>query len=207
VSVNGLTLLHLGDELLVEHAAGLLVERAVDGDNIALRKHVLEALDTATSNLLLLLWAERLVVEVQQLLAVESPQSPEHTLTDTADSNGSDDLVLQVILVLGDGGDVPVTCSDLLVSGDEVADEDEDGHDDVLGDGDDVGASDFGDGDTAIGLVGGIEVDVVGSDTGSDGDLEVLRLGQTLSGEVARVEAAQSCQESEEVTEGAHTVW
>jgi len=32
----GLTGLHLGDQLLVEQASGLLVERAVDGDNITL---------------------------------------------------------------------------------------------------------------------------------------------------------------------------
>ena len=31
-----LTRLHLGDQLLVEETPGLLVERAVDGDNITL---------------------------------------------------------------------------------------------------------------------------------------------------------------------------
>jgi hypothetical protein len=59
----------------------------------------------------------------------------------------------------------------------------------VLGDGDDVGAGDLGDGDAAVGLVGGGQVDVVGADTSGDGDLEVLGLGQTLSGQVTRVEA------------------
>jgi len=62
------------------------------------------------------------------------------------------------------------------VRGDEVADEGEDGHDDVLSDGDDVGTSDLGDGDTAVGLVGGVKVDVVRTNTGSDGNLEVLGL-------------------------------
>jgi hypothetical protein len=59
----------------------------------------------------------------------------------------------------------------------------------VLGDGDDVGAGDLGNGDTAIGLVGGVEVDVVGADTSSDGDLEVLGLGEALSSKVTGVEA------------------
>jgi hypothetical protein len=59
----------------------------------------------------------------------------------------------------------------------------------VLGDGDDVGAGDLGDGDAAVGLVGGDEVDVVGADAGRDGDLEVLGLGEALGGEVAGVEA------------------
>lgn len=53
----------------------------------------------------------------------------------------------------------------------EVADKHQDGHDDVLGDGDDVGAGHFGDGDAAIGLVGCVEVDVVGANAGCDGDL------------------------------------
>jgi len=171
------------------------VERAVDGDNIALGEHVLELVNATASNLLLNLWVEWLVVVVEELLAVEWLQSAEDTLTDTADSDGTDNLVLEVVLVLGDSGDVPVTVADLVVGWNEVADEGEDGHDDVLSDGDDVGASDLGDGDTAVGLVGSVEVDVVGTNTSSDGNLELLGLGQTLSGEVTWVES-ESCQKS-----------
>lgn len=58
----------------------------------------------------------------------------------------------------------------------------------MLSNRDDVGTSDFGDGDTAIGLVGGIEVDVIRSDTSRDGDLQFLGLGKTLRGEVTWVE-------------------
>jgi hypothetical protein len=75
------------------------------------------------------------------------------------------------------------------VGRDKVADEQEDGHDDVLGDGNDVGAGDLGDRDAAVGLVGGIEVNVVGADAGGDGELQVLGLGEALSGQVARVKA------------------
>jgi hypothetical protein len=182
-------LLHLGEELLVEETLGLLMERAVDGDNITLGKHLLKVLDATAADLLLLLGAEGLVVEVQKLLAVEGLQPPEDTLTDTADSDGTDDLVLEVILLLGDGGDVPLTTLDLLVGGDEVADEGEDGHDDVLSNGDDVRAGNLGDGDTAVGLVGGIQIDVVRADTSGDGDLEVLGLCEALGSEVAGVEA------------------
>jgi hypothetical protein len=164
------------------------VERAVDGDNIALSQHLLEVLDTAAANLLLLLRRQGLVVEVEELLAVEGLETAEHTLTDAADGDGTDNLVLEIVLVLGDLGDVPLALGDLLVGGDEVADEGQDGHDNVLGDGDDVGASDLGDGDTAVGLVGGIEVDVVRSDTSSDSELQVLSLSQTLCGEVTGVE-------------------
>ena len=52
----------------------------------------------------------------------------------------------------------------------------------MLGNRHDVGAGDLGDGDTAVGLVGGIEVDVVGADAGGDGELQLLGLGQSLSG-------------------------
>lgn len=58
----------------------------------------------------------------------------------------------------------------------------------MLSDRDDIGASHLGDGDTAVGFVGGIEVDVVRTDAGSDGKLELLRLLETLLGKVARVE-------------------
>lgn len=169
------------------------MQGAVDGDDVALGEHLLEILDAAAANLLLLLGRQGLVVVVQQLLAVEGLEAAQDTLADAADGDGADDLALEVELVLGGGGDVPVAGLDLLVGGDEVADEDEDGHDDVLGDGDDVGAGDLGDGDAAVGLVGGIEVDVVGADTSGDGDLEVLGLGEALSGQVAGVEAVVVC--------------
>jgi hypothetical protein len=165
------------------------VERAVDGDNVTLREHLLEGVDTAAANLLLLLSAEGLVVEVEKLLAVEGLQAAEDTLTDTANGNGSDNLALEIELVLGRLGDIPVATGDLLTCGTEVADEREDGHDNVLGDGDDVGAGDFGDGDAAVGLVGLVQVDVVRANTGSDGDLEVLALLQAVGGEVTGVEA------------------
>lgn len=184
--------LHLGNEVLVEQALGLLVERAVDGDNVTLGEHLLEGLDAAAANLGLLLGGQGLVVKVQQLLAAKGLEAAQDTLADAADGDGTDNLALEVVLLLGDGGDVPVALGDLLVGGDEVAEEDQDGHDDVLGDGDDVGAGDLGDGDAAVGLVGSGQVDVVGADTSSDGDLEVLGLGETLRGQVARVEAGEA---------------
>jgi len=165
------------------------VERAVDGDNVTLCEHLLEVLDTTAANLLLLLSAEGLVVEVKKLLAVEGLQTAEDTLADTANGNGTDNLALEIELVLGGLGDVPVTTGDLLASGTEVADESEDGHDDVFGDGDDVGASDLGDGDATVGLVSLVEVDVVRTNTSGDGDLEVLALLQAVGGEVTGVEA------------------
>lgn len=166
---SGLTLLHLADELLVEETLGLLVQRAVDGDNVALGKHFLEVLNAAAANLLLLLRGQGLVVVVEELLAVERLEAAEDTLTNAADGNGTDNLVLKVVLLLGDSSDVPFAALDLLVGGNKVADKDKDSHDDVLSDGDDIAAGDLGNGDAAIGGVGSVEVDVVRADTSSDG--------------------------------------
>lgn len=155
------TLLHLGDEFLVEQTLGLLVERAVDGDDIGLSKHLLEALDSSAANFLGGFSGERLVVEVEEFLAVEGYETSQDTFSDTSDTDGGDDLALDIEGVLGDGSDVPFTTRDHLVRGDKVADEGEHGQDDVLGDGDDIGPSDLGDEDLV--LVGGVQVNVVGS--------------------------------------------
>jgi hypothetical protein len=65
----------------------------------------------------------------------------------------------------------------------------------VLGDGNDIGAGDFGNSNTAICLVCCVEVDMVRSDTCCDGDLELLGLCKTLGGEVAGVESADDMSE------------
>ena len=164
------------------------MQGSVDGDDITLGEHLLEVLDATAANLGLLLGRQGLVVVVEELLAVECLQTAEDTLSDTTNGDGTDDLVLKIVLVLGDGGNVPVTSGNLLVGRDKVADEDEHGHDDVLGNRDDVGTSDLGNSDTAVGLVGSVQVNVVRTNTGSDGNLEVLCLGQTLLGQVTGME-------------------
>lgn len=168
------------------------MQRAVDGHNVALRQHLFQILNTSTSNLLLQFWLEGLVVEIQQLLAIEGFQSPQNTFADAANSHGTDDFAFEIVLALGDGGNVPVPFCDLLVGGDEVADKNENGHDDVFCDRNDIGAGNFGDGDAAVSFVGCVEVDMVGADTGSDGKFEVLGFGETFGGEVAGVEARNS---------------
>lgn len=61
-----------------------------------------------------------------------------------------------------------------LVCGHKVANEQEDAHDDVLSDGDDVRSRDLEDLD--LFLDGSVEVDVVRADTSRDADLEILGL-------------------------------
>lgn len=165
------------------------MQRAVDGDDVTLGKHILQLFDTAAANLLLNFGVKRLVVVVKELLALKWFKTTQDTLANTANGNGSDDLTLQVEFVLRDGGNIPLATGNLLVSWDKVANQSEDGHDDMLGDGNDIAASNLGDGDTTVGLVGSIEIDVVRSNTGSDGELQVLSLCQAFGGEITRVEA------------------
>lgn len=167
------------------------MQRAVDRHDIALCEHLLQVRYSAAADLLLLLGRQGLVVVVEQLLAIERLQPAEHTLADAAHGDGANNLALEVVLGLGGLGDVPVAALDGLVGRVVVADQDQNGHYDVLGNRDDVGARHLGDGDAAVGLVGGIEVDVVGADAGCDGDLEILGLGEALGGKVAGVETAR----------------
>lgn len=94
-------------------------------------------------------------------LAAKRLESSQNALADTTDTNCTNDLVLEIILLLGDGCNIPVTSLHLLVSGDKVSNQYQDGHNNVLSDGDDITASDFGDRNTAISLVGKVKVDVV----------------------------------------------
>lgn len=189
------TLLHLREKVLVKQPTGLLVERAVDRDNIALRQHILEALNTTAADLLLSFGAEGLVIVVEELFAVEWLQPAEDTLADTADSNCSNDLSFKIELVLGYSSHVPFPCCHHLVCRDEVTDKGKDGHDNVLGDGDHVAASHLSDGNTAVGCVGSIEVDVVRSNTCCNSKLEVLGFGQSFCGKVTGVESGDALSE------------
>lgn len=176
------TLLHLRDKILVKQSSGFLVKRAVDGYNITLAQHFLQRFHFSATNLLLLLRAQWLVIKVQQLLAVKGLKPPEHTLSNSSNGNSTNNLALKIVLVLGHLSDVPVSALDLLVGGDEVADQSEDSHDDVFSDGNDIGPCDFGDSDTAICLVGSVEVDVVGTDTSCHSKLEFLGFGEAFGG-------------------------
>lgn len=53
----------------------------------------------------------------------------EYSVTDSTSTKSSDNFVLEIVGVLSDSSDVPVTSDDLLVSGNEIPDEEENGHD------------------------------------------------------------------------------
>ena len=83
------------------------------------------------------------VVEPQELLAVKALESLKNTVTDSPAADSAYDLAFEVKGVSRHGGDVPVSSFDHLVSRDLVANEGEDGHDDVLGDTGHIGARDL----------------------------------------------------------------
>ena len=165
------------------------MQRAVDGDNVALGQHFLQVVHTSASNLLLNLGFQRLVIKVKQLLAVEWLESPQHTLANAPNSNCTYNLVLEVILVLSNSSDIPVSTRHLLVSWDEVANKGEDSHENMLCHRYDVGTSHFSDGDTTIGFVRGIQVNVVRSDASGNGELELFSFSESLGGQVTWMEA------------------
>ena len=179
------TLLHPGELLGVDEATSTFIERAVDGEHVELGKEVLEIFATDSAGVLLELLVT-LVVVVGELGAVEGLQSLENARANTSGAKGTNDLTFKVVGLTSYLSNVPVTFEVLSIGGNKVADENEDGHNDVLSDRDDVGASDLV--DRNVLLVGDIEIDVVGTDTGSDTTLEVLSGLEHLGGQVTRVE-------------------
>ena len=184
-----LTLLHFRDQFLIEQTSSLLVQRAVDGDYVTLGQHLLQIIHTSAPNLLLNFGFKRLVIEIQQLLAVEGLQSPQHTFANAPNSDCTHYFVLKIIFVLGNGGDVPVSTRNLFVSWDEVANKGEDSHEHMLCHRHDVRASDLSDCDATVSLICSIQVNVIRSNAGCDREFELLSFSKPFGGQVTWMEA------------------
>lgn len=185
------TLLHALDRVGIDEVLGALVEGAVDSNDVTLREEVLEVRHAACVDLLGCIGRQVLVVKVEELLAVEGHETLQNSVTNSASANGTDNLALEIVSITGNGRDLPAAIAaehDLLVAHVVIADENEDGHDDVLGNRDDVGARDLSNSDLA--LVGRVEVNVVRTNTGSDAELEVLGGCNHLAREVTGVEGS-----------------
>ena len=161
----------------------------VDCNHIALGQHLLQSVHPSATDFLLDLRLEWLVIEIQQFLAVERLQSPQDTLANATYGNSPNNFTLQIELVLGSVCNVPISSLDLLMRRNEVADKDQNSHNNVLGNRNHVGACNFRNSDATVGLVGGIEVNMVRANAGSYGELQFLSLCKTLGSKITRVEA------------------
>ena len=81
------------------------MKRAVDSEDIELAEELLEVLNTTSLDLLLSRLGEVLVVIVKELLGLERDEALKDAEADAAGTEGSDDLVLEVVGVLGLSGD------------------------------------------------------------------------------------------------------
>ena len=97
-------------------------------------------------------------------------------------------LALQVKCVSSDLGYIPVSTFGHLVSWHKVPHKEEDVHHDVLRDRDHVRSGDL-EYLNAV-LNGGVEVDMVRADAGSDADREVLCLVEEVGSEISGVEGS-----------------
>ena len=115
---------------------------------------------------------------------VERRHPAQHGQADAAGGDHADVHALDVVGALDAVGDIPAAVGDPLMGGDEVAHQREDLHDRVLGDADAVTEGDLGDRDPARDR--GVEIDVVRADAGGQRQLEILRFGDPLGGQVRR---------------------
>src|SRR3546814_1637980 len=79
-------------------------------------------------------------------------------------------------------GDVPAALADPVVGRDVIADEAEDHHHDMLGNADRVAEGGLGHRDA--GLDRRVEIDMVGTDTSSERELKLVRLGDALGRQI-----------------------
>jgi hypothetical protein len=130
--------------------------------------------------------ARQAVAVVIVELHVERLEAPQHRRADPAGGDGADMHPLDVERAGDAVGDVPAAGAGDFVRGDEVPDQSQDRHHDMLGDADRVAIGHFGDGDAPLDRR--LEVDMVGADAGGDRQLQSIRLGDPLAGQIGRPE-------------------
>jgi len=128
---------------------------------------------------------------------MEGRKTAQDSFPDTASPNSTYNLVLDIVVILGHLSNIPSSLPDHVMSWDEVLHQDEHSHDNVLRYGDNIAAGDFSDGNTSIGLVSSVQINMIGSNASGDRKSEILGSGQTLGGKVSGVESVQLSQSAE----------
>lgn len=162
-----------------------LGERHVEHDDVALGQHGVEVRLELGAGLRLQRRVDPEPVVVEQL-AVERPEALQQQAPDPAGADGAHRLPLQVVRPVRDAGNVPLPADGLVVARQEVAHEDEDAHELVLGNRHRVAARDLGDGEPRG--RGRRQVDVVGADPRREEQLQVLGARDAVRRHVRRVE-------------------
>ena len=115
---------------------------------------------------------------------VERRHPPQHGSADAARGDHADVHALDVVAAFDAVGDIPAAVGRPLVGGNEIAHQRQDLHDGVLGDADAVAEGHLGDRDPAGDR--GVEINMVRTDPGGEGKLEILRFGDSLGGQIRR---------------------
>ena len=117
---------------------------------------------------------------------VERLEAAQHRASDPPGGDGPDMHPLDIVGSRYAVGDVPAAGLHQVPRLQIIADQRQNHHHDVLGDTDRVAIGDLGDRDPAIDR--GSQVDMVGTDSRGDRELEVLRFGYPLGGQIGRPE-------------------
>jgi len=180
---NVSTSLHLVDHVVIKQMLSLRVERAVDGDNVAVRNHVFHSGVIGQVELGLNVSRETMSVIVVKL-NIEGIKSAENGKTDTTRRNGTDVHAFKIVGTRDTVSDVPSTRHNLLVGGNVIADKGEDHHDDVFSNADGVAESDLS--DCNVAGASSFQVDVIRADTGGETHLKVRGLSNALCRDIGR---------------------
>ncbi len=173
--------LHFRDQCIVEEAFGLRVQRRVDRHDVAHADQRLRGRMKREAQFLFDGVVEPVPIGVMQL-DVEGLETPKHRRADAACRDGADVHALQVIGACDAIRNVPAAIDDPLMGRQVVADQREDHHHHVLGHADAVAVGHLGDGDAPIHRR--LQVDVIRADTGSDRELQIVGLADSLLGQV-----------------------
>mmetsp|Transcript_14963 Transcript_14963/g.48841 ORF Transcript_14963/g.48841 Transcript_14963/m.48841 type:complete len:309 (+) Transcript_14963:458-1384(+) len=176
---------HVCDEGVVDHVLRLRVEGAIQRDDVASGGEGLGVGVVGESEFVFHNFWKAVAVRVMED-AVEGFQALEDGQADASRGDGADGHALEVVAPCDAVGDVPAAGPGDVVGGPEVADEVEDGHHHMFGDGDRVAKGHFRHRDAR--LARGLQVDVVRPDARRNGHLQLRRLGDALRRYIGRPE-------------------
>lgn len=163
--------LHYVELLLADKTAGILGQRAVQGDDVGLAQQSLE-INASAVQLLFKLLGHRVRIVVQEVLALPALKALENHAADIAAADDADDLVAQLVGVVTPGPAVPLALLAAAVDHGEAAHAGQHQCDGELCGGGGVLAVGVADGDALLLCI--LEVNMVVTGCGDMDELQVL---------------------------------